>query len=90
MPAPTPTTPHSPCVRREASSEWGNPIRFHCSRAVGELRITSAPLIIFQSLKYIRRHVLYLKSIIMAQAHETGTSQVGGPKLAKVFYGRIV
>ena len=26
----------------------------------------------------------------MAQAHETGTSQVGGPKLAKVFYGRIV
>ena len=25
----------------------------------------------------------------MAQAHETGTSQVGGPKLAKVFYGRI-
>ena len=28
--------------------------------------------------------------IYMAQAHETGTSQVGGPKLAKVFYGRIV
>ena len=26
----------------------------------------------------------------MAQAHETGTSQVGGLKLAKVFYGRIV
>ena len=28
--------------------------------------------------------------VYMAQAHETGTSQVGGPKLAKVFYGRIV
>ena len=25
----------------------------------------------------------------MAQSHETGTSQVGGAKLAKVFYGRI-
>ena len=25
----------------------------------------------------------------MAQAHETGTSQVGGAKFEKVFYGRI-
>ena len=29
-------------------------------------------------------------TIHMAQAHETGTSQVGGPKLAKVFYDHIV
>ena len=29
-------------------------------------------------------------ALVVAQAHERGTSQVGGPKLAKVFYGRIV
>ena len=32
---------------------------------------------------------VYLATEYMAQAHETGTSQVGGAKLAKVFYGRI-